>query len=53
MNNLDIDELMEFINNKSQKKDDSSKPQGSQKRVSSNTKACSLGQQYEGSTLET
>ena len=41
MNNLDIDELMEFINNKSQKKDESSKPQGSQKRVSSNTKACS------------
>ena len=39
MNNLDIDELMEFINNKSNKKEDAQKPYGSQKKA--NAKTCS------------
>ena len=56
MNSLDIDELVEFINNKGTRKEDLQKAPGSSKKAASNAKGASStnqGQTYEGSTLET
>ena len=56
MNSLDIDELVEFINNKGSKKEDLQKAaMASSKKVTTNSKSSltTQGQLQEGSTLET